>query len=61
MASIAEARIKELSQILLYQNINLKAQQKKLKVVFLEIDDQNNFECFKKITKIAFQEIMILS
>tara|TARA_B100000035_G_C21025700_1_gene566117 strand:+ start:248 stop:1441 length:1194 start_codon:yes stop_codon:yes gene_type:complete len=48
LASIAEARIKELSQILLYQNINLKAQQKKLKVVFLEINDQNNFECFKK-------------
>lgn len=48
LASIAEARIKELSQILLYQNINLTAQLNKLKVVFLEIKDQHNFECFKK-------------
>ena len=46
---IAEARINELIEILLYKNINLKHFLNDAEVIFLEIDDQKNLNCFKNI------------
>ena len=46
---IAEARINELLEILLYKNINLKHFLNDAEVIFLEIDDQKNLNCFKNI------------
>ena len=48
LSSIAEARIMELSQLLLFQNINISTQLNKFKVIFFEIEDDHNFECFKE-------------
>jgi cell division protein FtsA len=51
---IAEARIKELFEILFYENINFKGSLKKIKIVFLETTDELNLNCFKKIYKEYF-------
>ena len=53
---IAEARIKELCEIILYKNINFQGSLKKIKIIFLEAADESNFNCFKKIYKDYFSK-----
>ena len=44
---IAEARIKELSEVLVSKNINLKSINNKNKVIYLQVSDKLNFKSFK--------------
>ena len=44
---IAEARIQELSEVILKKNINLSSFNKKETVIFLKINDKTNFKCFE--------------
>lgn len=44
---IAEARIKELSEIIFSRNINFKQSNKEKKVIFLDIKDKDNLNYFK--------------
>ena len=46
ITKIAEARIDELSEKLFSQNINLQKLLKEIEVIFLEINDQQNYKCF---------------
>ena len=46
---IAEARIKELGEIIFYQNINFKEPNRQKKNIFLEIEDKGHLNCFKNI------------
>ncbi len=52
--NIAEARIKELSDLMYYKNINLKRSLEKIEVIFLEITDKINLKCFEEIYKNCF-------
>ena len=51
---IASARIKEISELIIFKNINLKYFTKLSKVVFLEINDNIQLESFKDIYKNVF-------
>ena len=44
---IAEARIKELVEYLIYNNVNFKKSLADVKIIFLEIADIQQLECFK--------------
>ena len=52
--NIAEARIKELSDLIYNKNINLKRSLEKVEVIFLEITDKINLKCFEEIYKNCF-------
>ena len=49
--NIIEARIQELSEIILTKNINLQSYNKKEKVIFTEITNELHFKYFKEIFK----------
>ena len=51
---IAEARIKELSEIICFNNINFKKIASNKKIVFLEISNEKHLKCFEKIYKSSF-------
>lgn len=51
---IALARIEELSELILFKNINLKHYNKVSKNVYLEINKNSQFKCFEEIYKTAF-------
>lgn len=53
---IAEARIKEISEILLLKNVNLKFYNSSAKIIFLEFKDQLQFKSLGKIFKKVFSE-----
>ena len=53
---IAAARIQELSEILLIKNVNLNSYLEKNKLIFLQIHDKSNFECFKDNYKLFFSK-----
>lgn len=44
---VAEARIQEIAELILLNNINLTGLFKKVRPVYLKIDDQSNLNCFK--------------
>ena len=44
---VAEARIQEIAELILLHNINLTGLFKKVRPVYLKIDDQSNLNCFK--------------
>ncbi len=46
---IAEARIKELGELIYLKNINFKNATKEKKVIFLEINDNKHQRCFEKV------------
>ncbi len=45
---IAEARIKEFSEILYHHNVNFKKFLEKVNVIYLEIEDQRHTNCFQE-------------
>ena len=49
LLEISEARIEELLERMLVKNINLVSFNKYSKVVFIKINDQSHFKCFKNI------------
>ena len=49
ITKIAEARIIEFLEILLFKNINCQKLLNKTNHIYLEIDDQKNYNCFKKV------------
>jgi cell division protein FtsA len=51
ICNIIEARIQELSEIILTKNINLQSFNKKEKVIFTEITNELHFKSFKEIFK----------
>lgn len=51
---IAEARIKELSEIIISKNINLFEFNKKNKTIFLKINDKSHFNCLKEMYSFFF-------
>ena len=51
---IAEARIKELSEIICFNNINFKKIISNKKIVFLELSNEQHLKCFEKIYKSSF-------
>lgn len=51
---IALARIEELSELIIFKNINFKHYNKVSKNVYLEINKNSQFKCFEEIYKIAF-------
>jgi len=54
LLEISEARIEELLERMLVKNINLSSFNKNGKVVFIKINDQSHFKCFKNIYKLFF-------
>ena len=54
IAKIAEARINELSEKFCFKNINLTKSIKENNVIFLEIYDQQHFNCFNDVYKNSF-------
>ena len=62
---IAAARIQEIAEVILLNNINLAGLSKEVKLVYLKIDDQSNFNCFKDnynnfFSKNNFYEIKLI-
>ena len=53
---IAEARIKELSEIICFNNINFKKIASNKKIVFLEVSNEKHLKCFEKIYKSSFNQ-----
>ena len=53
---IASARIQELAEVFLLKNINLASFQQKDRTVFLNINNKQNFECFKEIYNSFFSK-----
>tara|TARA_B100001057_G_scaffold139407_1_gene139058 strand:- start:2180 stop:3376 length:1197 start_codon:yes stop_codon:yes gene_type:complete len=51
---IALARINEISDIMLFKNINLRYFDKLPKTIFFDIEDKTYFKCFEKIYKKTF-------
>ena len=51
---IALARIEEISEVMLFKNINLTHYNKVSKNIFLEIDQKLRFKCLEKIYKNTF-------
>ncbi len=56
IADIAQARIQEIAEIILLENINVKNFLKKNPVIFLNINDLSNFKCFESIYKESFSK-----
>ena len=54
ITKIAEARIDELTSKFYFKNINFKKILGEINVIFLEIDDQHNFNCFKQVYEKSF-------
>ena len=54
LSDIAEARIKELSEIIINKNINLFEFNKKNKTIFLKINDKSHFNCLKEMYSFFF-------
>ena len=54
IAKIAEARIDELSEKFYLKNINYKKSLEKIDVIFLEINDQQHFNCFNHAYEKSF-------
>ena len=54
LLEISEARIEELLEKMLVKNINLQSFNKQSKVVFIKINDQSHFKCFKNIYSLFF-------
>ncbi len=54
IAKIADARIDELAEKFYLKNINLKSLSEETRVVFLEINDRQNFNCFNYAYKKNF-------
>ena len=52
---IAEARIKELSEIFCLKNINFNQEISDVKTLFLQIENEQNLKCFKEIFKNIFE------
>jgi cell division protein FtsA len=53
---IAEARIEEISQIILTKNINFLNYIKKNKVIFLKIINESHYKCFKNLYRNFFSQ-----
>jgi cell division protein FtsA len=53
---IANARIQELSEIIIIKNINLLNYHKKDQAIFLKVNDKSNLECFKENYKLFFSK-----
>ena len=53
---IASARIQELAEVFLLKNINLASFQQKDRTVFLNINNKQNFACFKEIYNSFFSK-----
>ena len=51
---IALARIKEISDIILFKNVNINYYNKSLEFLFLEINSNNQFNAFTEIYKLIF-------
>ena len=49
LLEISEARIEELLERMLVKNINLLSFNRNSKIVFIKINDQPHFKCFKNI------------
>ena len=56
LLEISEARIEELLERILVKNINLLSFNKHSKVVFIKINDQSHFKCFKNIYSLFFEK-----
>ncbi len=56
ITDIAQARIQEIAEIILLENINVKNFLKKDPVIFLTINDLSNLKCFKSIYKESFSK-----
>lgn len=56
ITDIAQARIQEIAEIILLENINVKNFLKKNPVIFLNINDLSNFKCFESIYKESFSK-----
>ena len=54
LLQISEARIEELLERMLVKNINLLSFNRYSKVVFIKINDQSHFNCFKNIYSLFF-------
>ncbi len=54
ISSIAEARINELSEFFYLKNINFNKFLNEVSVIFLEINDQRNTNCFRQIYENSF-------
>ena len=54
LLQISEARIEELLERMLVKNINLLSFNRCSKVVFIKINDQSHFNCFKNIYSLFF-------
>jgi len=54
ISSVAEARINELSEFFYLKNINFNKFLNEVDVIFLEIDDQQNTNCFRQIYENSF-------
>ena len=53
---IAEARIQELSELIITKNINFSNSIKKNGTIFFQINDKSNFECFKESFTLFFSK-----
>ena len=51
---IAKARIEELSELVIYKNINIKSFLKKNSAVFLKINDLSSQKCFEECYRTYF-------
>ena len=51
---IAEARIQEFFELLISKNINFKSYNKNKKIIFLKINDELHFKCFKDLYHLVF-------
>ena len=56
LLEISEARIEELLERMLIKNINLLSFNRYSKVVFIKINDQSHFKCFKNIYSFIFKK-----
>jgi len=56
IADIAEARIKEIIDLIFYKNINFDKTKKEIKKIFLEINLENKTHCIKQMFSKCFLE-----
>ena len=54
LLEISESRIEELLQRILVKNINLLSFNRQNKTVFIKINDQSHYKCFKNIYSLFF-------
>ena len=53
---IALARIQELSELIFFKNVNLKYYNENSKNIYLEVDQNLQYNCFKEIYKNTFSK-----